>query len=101
MLDYDFVKKIQPLKQDTKYFFTITENRYASLFQITNDKEQYFLNRKVTQRFGNYIYDVETIQNFNIDMQYENNMDFIAVSTKDTPVYKALANINNDLGPYL
>ena len=80
------MKKLQPLKQEPNSFITITENQDISLFQVNNTNGQWSLEQKAKKKSGTYVYDVAPIPNNSINLETQDNMDMIAVSTKNTPV---------------
>jgi len=84
--DRDFIKKLEPLGQDSGYVMGITEKRYASLYRIEKSEGSYNLSCKLKKKFGTDIYDIAAISNQSIKIPEANELDFIAVSCKGTPV---------------
>jgi len=84
--NHDFIKKIQPFHQDPGYFVTITENQYISLYRINKNEERYNLNYIAQKKIGNYIYDIANIPYNCLNIEHQNNLDLIAVTSKNVPV---------------
>ena len=80
---------------------SITENQYACLFNINKNQDQFSLDCKVKKKFGTYIYDVAPIPNKCINIEHQNNMDIIAVTSKNTPVMSLMFPKDNVIGSFI
>jgi len=84
--NHDFIKKIQPFHQDPGYFATITENQFISLYRINKNEERYNLKYIAQKKIGNYIYDIANIPYNCLNIEHQNNLDLIAVTSKNVPI---------------